>query len=245
VSVDVVTGGPAVADQPPPSVDQYVDVIRATTELMERQATDLLRSKRFRRLVSSQEGVSWRRLQRPERTRLAISLDDEVQGPAILHWLERIPLIVRPLETNFINAIIQAHADDPERFVALGLTNGDPAWEFKHAAFEVARLQAEEPAAIWKTAEGKIKEGFTKRDPEFRLADSLIGTGLAAIPVEGSLICEGYQEAKEGLEGLGAVAKSLGGAVARGAKAGGKKVAKVLHLGKKEKPTAQPMHAGE
>ena len=233
MSFESDAGGAQVVGPPPDDIDQFIEVIHTATDLMKRQAGDLVRSKRFRRLVASQAGEPWFRPLGapvvPEDPRL----DDPVQDPAILHWLKRVSLIVEPLEESFIAALRSAYAEDPERFASLGLSNNSAAWKFKHAALEVARLHAEEPPHVFQTEAGKLKETFGKRDPEFKVLDTLIGTGLAAIPVGGPWASEGYQEMKGSLEGLGSMMKSVGGFVSR-----------IMHpeLRRKEKAENPPPH---
>jgi hypothetical protein len=64
-----------------------------------------------------------------------------------------------------------------------------------------------------------VLQTIGQRETAPKLGDSVIGTGLAAVPLLGGPLSEGYQEVKENLEALGGIAKkgaSLLGAGAKG-----------------------------
>jgi hypothetical protein len=207
-------GGSAVVEPPPPEIDELIGVIRNITKLMKDQARDLSRSKRLRRLILSLDGPG-------------IGPTNETAGrPALLHWLSKVDEIIEPLETTFIDQLVAAYSSDPQRFEVLGLTANSPAWRLKHAGFSVAEAYARQPPSRFKTAEGKVLQEIEQREPVFALGDSIIGTGLAAVPV--NLLSEGYQEVKENLEKLGGVAKKGASAVATGTKSVGRVVRKVV-----------------
>jgi hypothetical protein len=216
VSLDVNLGSPGTAD-PPPQIQELINVIRSVTALVKAQANDLSRSKRFRRLISS--------LNRPA-VEPAEGIDDE--RPALLYWLFRVDEIIDPLEVIFINELIAAYSADPDRFRQLGLTVDSPAWRLKQAGYSVAEAYANSPPSKFKTAEAKIVETAEKREPQFKLGDSIIGTGLAAIPAVGGSLSEGYQEVKENLEALGGLLKKTPSALGTAGKAAGRATLRVF-----------------
>jgi hypothetical protein len=102
--------------------------------------------------------------------------------------------------------LVAAYSDDPSRFEQLGLTANSPAWRLKHAGFSVAHAYAQQAPPRYMTSEGKRLRRIRQRDTAFKLGDSIIGTGLAAVPAVGGALSEGYQEVKENLEALGWIA---------------------------------------
>jgi hypothetical protein len=215
VTINVDPGGPAIAEPPPTEIAELIEVIRKVTVLIVEQANDLGRSKRFRRLIASLDGPG-------------IEASDETAGrPALLHWLTQVDEIITPLERTFIDQLVAAYSLDPPRFEQLGLTASSPAWRLKHAAFSVAHAYAQQSPPSYKTAEGKRQQKIEQRALAFKLGDSIIGTGLAAVPVAGGPLSEGYQEVKENLEALGGIAKKGASGLAAGAKSAGRVVVKV------------------
>lgn len=216
MTINVDPGGPAIAEPPPPEIAELIDVIQSVTVLIKEQAKDLGRSKRLQRLISSLRGPG-------------IGASDETAGrPALLHWLTQVDEIIAPLERAFIDRLVAAYSLDPSRFEELGLTASSPAWRLKHAGFSVANAYAQQSPPSYMTAEGKLLQGVEQRAPAFELGDSIIGTGLAAVPVAGGPLSEGYQEVKENLEALGGIAKKGGSAVAAGAKGAGRVLVRVV-----------------
>lgn len=192
-------GGPAIAE-PPPQIQELIGVIRQVTVLIKEQARDLGRSRRLRRLISSLDGPG-------------IGASGATEGrPALLYWLSRIDEIIGPLETTFINQLVTAYSVDPARFEALGLTADTPAWRLKHAAFSLAAAYAQQEPPWYLSAEAKVIQEIEHRGPAFEIGDSIIGSALAAVPAAGSFLSEGYQEVKENLEALGAVARKAASA---------------------------------
>ena len=215
MTVPVDPGGPAIAE-PPTQISELIDVIQNITLLIKQQAKDLGRSKRLRRLMSSLDGPG-------------IGASHETEGrPALLHWLSQVDAIIDPLERTFIDQLQTAHSLDPSSFDVLGLSANSPAWRLKHAGFSVAHAYAQRSPPRYLTAEGKLIHTIEQRETAFKLGDSIIGTGLAAVPVAGGLLSEGYQEVKENLEALGGIAKKGASAVVAGAKATGRVIVKVV-----------------
>jgi len=212
----VNVGGPATGD-PPPQIEELINVIRSITALVKAQANDLGRSKRFRRLISSLNGPG---------VEPAEGIGDE--RPALLYWLSQVDEIIDPLEVTFINELISAYSANSESFRQLGLTADSPAWRLKHAGYSVAEAYANGPPSRFKTEEAKIVETAEKREPQFKLGDSIIGTGLAAIPALGGPLSEGYQEVKENLEALGGILKKAPSALGAAGKAVGRTAVKVV-----------------
>lgn len=216
MTIPVDPGGPAIAEPPPTQIAELIDVIRNVTVLVKEQAKDLRQSKRLRRLISSLDAPG-------------IEGSDETEGrPALLYWLSRVDEIIDPLERIFVDQLLDAYSLDARSFEALGLTADGPAWRLKHAAFSVAHAYAQQSPPWYLTAEGKVQHTIEQRKTAFKLGDSIVGTGLAAIPGAGGVLAEGYKEVKENLEALGGIAKKGASAVAAGAKAAGRGIVKVV-----------------
>ena len=222
MSINVDPGGPAIAEPPPTQIAELINVIRNVTVLAKEQAMDLGRSRRFRRLISSLDGPG-------------LGASDETAGrPALLYWLSQVDEIIAPLERAFIDQLVAAYADDPARFEDLGLTASSPAWRLKHAGFSVAHASAQQSPPFYMTAEGKLRWTVEQRETAFKIGDSIIGTGLAAIPGPGGALSEGYQEIKENVE-------ALGGLLKRGASAGGAVVKRIFR--RNTPPQTEPVTA--
>jgi hypothetical protein len=216
VPINVDPGGPAIGEPPPAQITELIDVIRNVTVLVKEQANDLGRSKRLRRLILSLDGPG-------------IAATDETTGrPALLHWLTQVGGIITPLEEVFINELVTGYLADPPRFEQLGLTATSPAWRLKHAGFSVAHAYAQQSPPPYMMPEAKRQRKVKRRETAFKIGDSIIGTGLVAVPVAGGPLSEGYQEVKENLEALGGIAKKGGSAAVAGAKGAGRVVVKVV-----------------
>jgi len=210
------TGDLSIADQPPPDIEELIDVIRKITVLIKEQARDLSRSKRLRRLISSFDAS-------------VIAASVETAGrPALLHWLSQVGTIVEPLEREFIDQLRDAFSSNPSRFEDLGLTSNSAAWHLKQAGFAVAQAHAEQAPPWYKTDDGKVLYVIEERETVFKIGDSVIGTSLVAVPVAGSYLSEGYKEIKENVEALGGIAKKGASGGAAGAKAVGRGLVKVV-----------------
>ena len=220
---NVDPGGPALAE-PPPQIAELIDVIRKVTVLIKEQAKDLGRSKRLQRLILSLDGPG-------------IEASDETAGrPALLYWLSQVDEIIAPLELAFTDRLVAAYSLDPPRFEELGLTASSPAWRLKHAGFSVAHAYAQQSPPWHMTAEGKLLQTIAQRDTAFKLGDSIIGTGLAAVPVAGGALSEGYQEVKENLEALGGIAKKGASAVVAGVKRAGRVLVRAGRIFRRNAP---------
>jgi hypothetical protein len=216
VSINVDPGGPAIGEPPPTQIAELIDVIRNVTVLVKEQAKDLERSKRLRRLISSLDGPG-------------IEASDETAGrPALLYWLTQVDEIIAPLERAFIDQLVAAYSLDPARFEDLGLTANSPAWRLKHAGFSVAHAYAQQSPPGYMTPEGKVLWTIEQRDTAFKLGDSIIGSGLAAVPAVGGALSEGYQEVKENLEALGGIAKKGASAGVAAVKGAGRVLVRVI-----------------
>lgn len=90
--------------------------------------------------------------------------------------------------------------------------------------------------------EAKLAREIEQRGPAFKIGDSIIGSGLAAIPLAGTFLSEGYQEVKENLEALGAIPKKAGSAAAA-AKRGLGRIAKAFE--RNAPPPREPVTAEE
>jgi hypothetical protein len=109
--------GAALGDEPP-NINQFLDLIRKCTQLMNDQADDLLRSKRLARLL--------RRLDLPK-------IGDQ---PELIYRLGQIGEIVVPLETALLESMQRAFETAPEIMHDLGLTSDSSDWKFKQASFD-------------------------------------------------------------------------------------------------------------
>ena len=80
-------------------------------------------------------------------------------------------------------------------------------------------------------------DSIEKRDANFKVGDTIVGSGLIAIPLIGAPLSEGYEEVKENLETLGGFIKKAPSAFGSGARKVGKVLATPI---KKLKPRREP-----
>jgi hypothetical protein len=92
------------------------------------------------------------------------------------------------------------------------------------------------------TAEGKLRKTIEQREPAFKIGDSIIGTALAAVPVAGGPLSEGYREVKENLEALGGIAEKGASAVVAGMKRARRAVVRRI-VRRNAPPPQEPMPA--
>lgn len=171
-------------------------------------------------------GGGWLRVGRHCRRRRSPQFKREIDG-----WAPSQPpadRIISPLEQTFVDQLVAAYLFDPDSFERLGLTASSPAWRLKHAGFSVAYAYSQQSPPRYKTAEGKVLDTIERRETAFKLGDSIVGTGLAAVPVAGGLLSEGYQEVKENMEALGGMANKGASAIVAGAKGAGRAIVKVF-----------------